>query len=204
MKTAFTILDAIKYAISGTYMLYLEDEKKKVKAKLFMENFSIRQHYSFMDLYIKKSINIVPVMAVDFSLANLTFDAGQYCTHTLKDGAPNDYIDCMKSVHKSFNHFYRFMISYGFGARTMKYGKKEIETSNLFSLTGEYNDPFITNQSALVNGYINTLKDVELALPVFYQKVIKQVCDLAELEMKKFESEEADIHEVKNYYVLIL
>lgn len=29
-----------------------------------------------MDLYIKKSINIVPVMAVDFSLANLTFDAG--------------------------------------------------------------------------------------------------------------------------------
>lgn len=42
MKTSFTILDAIKYALSGTYMLYLEDDKKKVKAKLFMDNFSIR------------------------------------------------------------------------------------------------------------------------------------------------------------------
>lgn len=100
-----------------------------------------------MDLYIKKSINIVPVMAVDFSLANLTFDESQYCTHTLKDGAPNDYIDCMKSVQKGFYHFYRFMISYGFGARTMKYGKKEIDTSNLFSLTGDYCDPFIANQT---------------------------------------------------------
>lgn len=145
MKTSFTILDAIKYAHSGTYVLFLEDEKKKIKAKLFMDNFSIRQHYTFMDLYMKKSINIVPVMAVDFSLANLTFDENQYCTHTLKDGAPNDYIDCMKSVQKGFHHFYRFMISYGFGARTMKYGKKEIDTSNLFSLTGDYCDPFIVN-----------------------------------------------------------
>jgi len=42
MKSSLTILDAIKYAISGTYIMYLEDDKKKVKAKLFMENFSIR------------------------------------------------------------------------------------------------------------------------------------------------------------------
>ena len=42
MRTSFTIIDAIKYAISGAYCLYLEDDKKKVKAKLFLENFSIR------------------------------------------------------------------------------------------------------------------------------------------------------------------
>lgn len=51
---------------------------------------------------------------------------------------------------------------------------------------------------------MNSLKDVELALPVFYQKVIKQVCDLAELEMRATDSDETSIHEVKNYYVLIL
>ena len=42
MRSTFTILDAIKYAIDGTYIIYMEDEKKKVKGKLFMENFSIR------------------------------------------------------------------------------------------------------------------------------------------------------------------
>ena len=193
-----TILDAIKYAMSDTYLIYLQDGKGKVKAKLYINNFSIRQHYSFMDLYIKNSINIVPVMAVDFSLANLTFDEEQYCTHTLKDGAPNDYVDCMKSVQKGFYHFYRFMLAYGFGARTFREGgPKDAPACNLFSMTGDYFNPFITNQAGLVTGYQKTLKGVELVLPVFFRDVIKQVCDLAQLEMaKNSNTDDNDIHQV--------
>ena len=68
-------MDAIKYAKSSVYMLYLTDKNnKKVKGKFYLQNFSIKSHYSFIDLYIKNSLNIVPIIAVDFSLANLTFD----------------------------------------------------------------------------------------------------------------------------------
>jgi len=55
-------------------MIYLQDEKKRVKGKFYLEAFSIKSHYSFIDLYITNNLNIVPVVAVDFSLANLTFD----------------------------------------------------------------------------------------------------------------------------------
>ena len=163
-------------------MLYLSDSHNKVKAKLFIENFSIRQHYSFMDLYIKNSINIVPIIGVDFSMANLTFDDAQnfLILHSLKNGAPNDYIDCLKSVQKSFYHFYRFMLAYGFGARTWpNVGKPSQPASTLFSLTGSFMDPFISTETRLVNCYEKTLKAIELALPVIYQKIIQHVCDIA-------------------------
>ena len=111
------VIDAVKYAKSGVFMRYLLDEKKRVKGKLYIQNFSIKCHYSFIDLYIKNSINIVPVIGVDFSLANLSLDGTQGCNHTLKQGAPNDYLDCLRSVSKSFRYFSRFMMAYGFGAR---------------------------------------------------------------------------------------
>lgn len=78
------VIDAVKYAKSGVFMRYLLDEKKRVKGKLYIQNFSIKCHYSFIDLYIKNSINIVPVIGVDFSLANLSLDGTQGCNHTLK------------------------------------------------------------------------------------------------------------------------
>jgi hypothetical protein len=51
-RSKLTILDCIKYAKTGIYMLYLQDDKKRVKGKLYLSNFSIKSHYSFMDLYI--------------------------------------------------------------------------------------------------------------------------------------------------------
>jgi hypothetical protein len=35
-RTKFTILDAIKFAKSSVYMLYLVDDKDRVKGKLYM------------------------------------------------------------------------------------------------------------------------------------------------------------------------
>jgi hypothetical protein len=122
-------------------MLYLYDEKKKIKGKLYLENFSIKSHNSFIDLYMKHSINIVPVVGVDFSLANLTLDEKQYCLHTLKADHPNDYIDCLKSVSKAFYHFNRFMMGYGFGARPFLDDNKP--ASNLFSMNGNFESPYV-------------------------------------------------------------
>jgi len=57
---------------------------------------------------LRNGLNLVPIVAVDFSLANLTFDENCYCIHTLKPGAPNDYIEALKHVVKAFKHFSRF------------------------------------------------------------------------------------------------
>lgn len=94
----FSILNAIKYGKTAVYMCYLMDHKRRVSGKFFISNFQLNSHYSFIDLQIKNNLNIVPIIAVDFSLANLTFDESQYCVHTLKEGKPNDYMDCLKSV----------------------------------------------------------------------------------------------------------
>jgi hypothetical protein len=65
-------------------MLEVIDEKKKVKGILKIKNCSLRNFYTFLDLHIKNGLNLVPIVAVDFSLANLTFDENCYCLHTLK------------------------------------------------------------------------------------------------------------------------
>ena len=49
-----------------------------------MKNCSLRNFYTFLDLHVKNGLNLVPIVAVDFSLANLTFDESCYCIHTLK------------------------------------------------------------------------------------------------------------------------
>lgn len=100
-----------------------------------MSNCSLRNHFTFFDLIIKNDLNIVPVIAVDYSLANLTFDENQYCIHTLKPGAPNDYVDALKRISGCYKNFSKFMLAYGFGARTVE---GEGPACNLFSMTGDF------------------------------------------------------------------
>ena len=76
-KATVSLLDAIMYGKNSIYMIYVYDDKNKFRFRLYIKNFSIRQHYTFMDLYMKKSLNIVPIIGIDFSLANLTFEDAQ-------------------------------------------------------------------------------------------------------------------------------
>jgi hypothetical protein len=153
----------------------LEDGKKK-KGDLILRNCSLRNFYTFLDLHIKNALNLVPIIAVDYSLANLTFDENCYCIHTLKQGAPNDYVDCLKRICKSYKLFSKFMLSYGFGARTVN---GEGPACNLFSMTGDFMDPFVDGEEELYKSYVGTIKSVKLGLPVFFKEIIKLVCDLA-------------------------
>ena len=50
------------------------DEKGKSKGTLYLKNCSLRNFHSFLDLHIKNNLNIVPILGVDYSLANLTFN----------------------------------------------------------------------------------------------------------------------------------
>jgi len=115
--------------------LTLVNDKGKGRGKITFQNCSLRNFYTFFDLIIKNGLNIVPIVAVDYSLANLTFDEKQYCIHTLKQGAPNDYVEVLKRVANSFKYFSKFMLAYGNGARTVS---GEGPACDLFSMTGDF------------------------------------------------------------------
>lgn len=68
------------------------------------------------------------------------------------------------------------MLSYGFGARTVS---GEGPACNLFSMTGDFVDPFVHGEEELINSYVGTIKAVKLALPVYFREIIKLICDLA-------------------------
>lgn len=54
--------------------LNIMDDKEKIKGVLEIKHCSLRNFHTFLDLHIKNGLNLVPIVAVDFSLANLTFD----------------------------------------------------------------------------------------------------------------------------------
>jgi hypothetical protein len=137
----------------------------------------------------------VPVIAVDFSLANLTFDESCYCLHSLKEGQPNDYLEALGNVYRAYSRFSQFMLAYGIGART---APGEGPACSLFSMTGEYMDPYIESCDQLINSYSGTLKSVKLALPVKFSPLIKLICDLAQLEF----GFNRGIKSIKNYFIV--
>jgi hypothetical protein len=89
------------------------------------------------------------------------------------------------------------MLAYGHGARTVD---GEGPACDMFSMTGDFSDPFIENEDQLISCYSGTIKSVKLALPVNFKALIKLVCDLASIEF----GTAADITQIKNYYVLVM
>ncbi len=65
--------DVLEYAKTQT-MKFLVDDRGRGKGYMQLANCSMRNSYTFIDLMLQNKINLVPVVAVDFSLANLTFD----------------------------------------------------------------------------------------------------------------------------------
>ena len=69
--------DALNIGSTGQMALFLLDTKMKCIGKTYLTNCAARRFYTFFDLKIRNKLNIVPIIAVDFSLANLTFDESQ-------------------------------------------------------------------------------------------------------------------------------
>lgn len=86
----------------GKVRLFLLNEKNKFKGTLEISHFSARRFYTFFDLIFRNQLNIVPVIGIDFSMANLTMNDLSFCIHTLKPGAPNDYVEALKGLHEAF------------------------------------------------------------------------------------------------------
>lgn len=100
-RTQFLLRDALKnHDEKGKKItLFILDEKNRYKGKFEVHNCSAKRYYTFFDLVFRNQLNIVPIIGVDFSMANLTFNDQQFCIHTLKPGAPNDYVEALKGVN---------------------------------------------------------------------------------------------------------
>jgi hypothetical protein len=76
-------------------------------------------------------------------MANLTMNDLSFCIHTLKPGAPNDYVEAIKGLNEAFAAFSNFKLAYGYGARTHDRGDGAQGACDLFSLSGDFEDPFV-------------------------------------------------------------
>ena len=58
----------------GKVTLFILDEKNRYKGKFEVGSCTARRYYTFFDLVFRNQLNIVPIIGVDFSMANLTFN----------------------------------------------------------------------------------------------------------------------------------
>lgn len=72
-----SLKDLVEHARKQELMYSLFEEGKTSKSaivgQVILRNCSLRKFYTFLDLHVKNELNIVPIFAVDYSMANLTF-----------------------------------------------------------------------------------------------------------------------------------
>lgn len=150
----------------------------------------------------------IPIIAVDCSLGNLTFD-NLKCMHHFDKIRPNYYVEALKAIESKLTPFYSRMFAYGFGAKIVP---KKTKLSSCFSLNGNIFDPTVKTQEELVDSYVRTIKSVELCLPVNYTEIIRTAKELAVAELRSFRKSNAQhgLHSIStepvlsNYYVLYI
>ena len=184
------VKDLISMLEGETMSLNLKNKSRKTVANLIISEALIQPCFSFIDYKIHRGVNIIPIIAIDYSLSNLTFD-NQKCIHSLKKGANNDYIKVIEHITNAYKNISSHMLGYGMGARTIP---KKGEISNLFALSGDIFNPHF-EKNKLFDHYASTLKRVELSLPVNYQDVLELASEYANYEKENYE--------VRNYFVLI-
>lgn len=90
----------------------------KVVGNIIISESTIQPSFSFLDFKIHRGINIVPIIVIDYSLSNLTFDE-QKCIHSLKKGSANDYLTVIEHVTNAYQNLCSYMLAFGIGARTI-------------------------------------------------------------------------------------
>jgi len=127
-------------------------------------------------------MRFIPIIAVDCSLGNLTFD-NLKCMHHFDKIRPNYYLEALKAIESRVTPFYSRMFAYGFGAKMIP---KRSRLSSCFSLNGNIFNPTIKSEKELIESYVKSIRKVELCLPVNFTEVIKVAKEMAQLELQRF------------------
>ena len=107
-------------------------------------------------------LRVVPIIAIDFSMGNLTFDDNMNL-HSTNPQRQNDYRDIIKMIASSYANVTNLPI-FGFGAKTSKYSSKP---TAMFPMTRSIRNPFTPNDDeTLMQTYTDCLSNIEGSLPV--------------------------------------
>lgn len=118
---------------------------------------------SLLDL-LPNHIHISPLVVVDFSLANLTFNSSNICEHTNNVTKPNQYRDLLLSICRSMYTSELFVPVFGCGAKTFPGSST---TTNIFPMSMNMSNPLIPNdEEILLEQYCGCLSQITLDLPV--------------------------------------
>lgn len=120
-------------------------------------------------------VEIVPLIGIDFSMANLTFDEVK-CLHSINQDKPSVYRNMLQSISKAFKLISPTSLFYGFGANAVL---KTTEVSDCFVGTGDLLNPIVMTDN-LEHEYNECLKRVELNLPVKFSGLIRKAMEFAE------------------------
>ena len=133
-----------------------------------------KRRTSFLDLIAHEMLELVPMVGIDFSMSNLTFDERK-CIHSVNEDNPNEYRDLMSCIAKAYKQMSPSTLFYGFGANSVPH---LTEVSDLFSGTGDLLNPIVMTDH-LEQAYYSCLKKVEINLPVHFSGIISKAIEFA-------------------------
>lgn len=144
-----------------------------------------------MDYKINLNVNVIPVIVIDFSLSNLTFQEDKEWIHTLKEGEDNEYLTVLENIVESFKNLSVNIMAFGMGALTKPNQKS---ASDIFALSGDVFDPIIETHE-LVAKYREVLGKIRISSPVNFAPIMNLISEYAKYE--------AENYECRNYFNLI-
>jgi len=104
----------------------------------------------------------VPLIGIDFSLANLTFEDNTVL-HSTNPTKPNDYRQLLRMLSHAYRNILNLPI-FGYGSKTHPFSNK---TSHLFPLSRSIRNPFTPNdENSIDQTYSDCLSTLELSVPV--------------------------------------
>ena len=131
---------------------------------------------SVIDL-LPNHLHVCPIVAIDFSMGNLTFSSNGTSVHTPNVGRPNQYRDLLQMIGSETFSNEHYMPIFGYGAKTFP-GSPRV--ADIFPLSMNMCNPLVPNQNPiLASQYAKCLKVLRLDLPVKLSPLLKFLKELA-------------------------
>ena len=177
---------------NGQLQLNIMKKKKEIRGSLAISRSSLTPIFSFLDYKINLNLNVIPVVAIDYSLSNLTFDTKKQLIHTLKKDEDNDYLSVLNHILKVYQNLSPFVIGFGMGGKTLP---KQQNASNIFALSGNIFNPIVEKEQ-LIEKYAEVFEKIKVSLPINHAPVMDMVTNYARYEKENYDA--------RNFYSLII
>lgn len=135
---------------------------------VFYGQAALKRPLSVVSCIQSGDLRVVPIIAIDFSMGNLTF-CEDLSLHNPDPRQQNDYRDLMQLITQSYANVTNLAI-FGFGAKTAHSSKK---STPMFPLTRSIRNPFTPNYPEVLNEmYTSCLKSLEMAVPIHLNPIV--------------------------------